>query len=173
MDGMNEDTIGTVAAASPEVAAPPQKKPPTAEEIKANRATERNAYYGVRPGTTNTAIPDAYVDDPIPMKIHYKVMNATMKQKFYDQFSENSKLIKEKIAEAQRWIADNFLTDWEGYITKPGPNGLSDTIPFARTPEKVTDECWDSVAIPLRGEILRIVLTDNAPTTAEETGVKY
>jgi hypothetical protein len=138
----------------------------------ARRKALRSAYYGVRPGTTRTAIPDVFADDVTPMKITYAVMTATQKQEFYDRFGTAKGVPVEKRAEAQRFIADRYLLKWEAYTTREG-----DLIPFEEDKaedgtRKVSDKAWESAALPLRSDIYVIILTDNAPSPAEETGVK-
>lgn len=139
---------------------------------KARRKILRGAYFGVRPGTIRTAIPDIFLDDVTPMRITYSAPTATEKQEFYDRFGTGGNVPKEKRAAAHRYLADRHLLGWEAYTTREGY-----LLPFKEAKDetgrrKVADEAWESLALPLRSDIFLIILTDCGPDMLEAAGVK-
>lgn len=139
---------------------------------KERRKVLRGAYFGVRPNTVRTAIPEAFLDDVTPMRITYLAMTATQKQEFYDRFGMGAAIPKEKRKESERYLADRYLLKWEGYTTREG-----DLLPFKDDKDtegnrKIDDNAWESLALPLRSDIFMIILTDSGPSTLEAAGVK-
>jgi hypothetical protein len=185
MDPQLPPPEGVFRPAIPPPAPPPppdlQTIPPPAPAVdqdglpldpKERRKIVRGAYFGVRPGTVRTAIPEAFVDDVTPMRITYMAMTATQKQEFYDLFGSGTKIPAEKRKEAHRYLADRYLLKWEGYTTREG-----DLLPFKEAKDeagdrKVEDNAWESLALPLRSDIFMIILTDSGPTELEAAGVK-
>lgn len=163
MDAMETD----IEKGTP-VPAPPLP-PPTTAELAAAKRLRRAAYFGIRPGTKASGTPEAFEDDENPPVFHFEMLTATEKQAFYDQFSEGGKLIRAKLPDAERWISDRKLLPWENFTTAKGV-----VIPFERTADgkRLTEDCWDSIPIALRADLMSMILTANEVDPKESQGVK-
>lgn len=168
MDGMDEDTIGTVA---------PKATPAESPELQAEKKRMRRmAYYGIRPGTVGRGTPDVFLDDASPPVFHFLVMTGTDSQEFDDLFYTERPgasarwLPPAKYAEAARWLLDRKLLPWEGYTDKDGQPIF---LTFASDPIRAIDaECYASIPVPLRLDLMRMILDANMTSQKESAGVK-
>ncbi len=144
-----------------------RQSPPTPEEIAQAKRIRRAAYFGIRPGTRAQCTPEAFEEDATPPVFHFEMLTATEKQEFFDLFSADGKLIRAKLPEAQRWMLDRKLLPWEGFKTAKDVE-----IPFERDTGRLTAACWDCIPIPLRADLMSIILSTNEVDQKDAQGVK-
>ena len=142
------------------------KTPPETTEEKLDRLQH---YYGIRPGSVGSGTPDIFEVLPEEKRpvFRFKVMSATDQQKFNDDFYEGSKLSESKRDQAVRFIIDNFLTGWDNYSDRDGL-----PVPFESKDGKITEECYASLALPMRSAVFAMILTRNTLTKKESAAVK-